>query len=307
MASSASPKHFAFFKPDNKGMIFIICFFIAAGIWVLNTLSRNYTTVFTIKLEKPGTKKDGETLIRATVNAHGFDLIQLYYKFAGIQPFPDIKTNSATGIAVVESLMGNLKTNVQLVSVTPEIITIAETGLAHKMVPVKSKLEISFQQQITAASPIMFKPDSIDISGTEDAISKVDFIETQNLKFLNTDKPIFCSVGLATAAYTNINFSAERVWLYVPVEKYTEGTVEIPLKIIHKGTTHIKLLPEKVTVTYRVPLSQYNKVKPQQFKAGVYISGFTTEDKIPVSLLEKPSFVNKVTFSPSEVTYLIFE
>ena len=160
-------------------MTFIICFFLAAVIWVLNTLSKNYTATYSIKLEKPGLKAgEEESVLQATVNAQGYDLIKLHYRFTGLHRFPDLKASSAPAQAFVENMMGNLKTNVQIVSVSPEIITTAESGLPHKRVPVRNQLSITFQQQTTAAGKVLFKPDSIDISGTAEALAKVSYINT---------------------------------------------------------------------------------------------------------------------------------
>ena len=308
MAGSSSSNYLKLLRPGNKGMTFIICFFLAAGIWLLNTLSKNYTAVFSIRLTQPGWKaSEEESIIQATVNAQGFDLFKLHYRFAGLHNFPAMKSNNASAKSVVENLLGNLKTKAEIIAVSPEIITVADSGLPLKKVPVRSQLNFSFQQQTTAAGAVLFKPDSVEISGTAEALANINFINTLPLNFLNIDKSLFCSVGLETPAANNIFLTRDRVWMYLPVEKYTEGSVEIPLKIIYKGTSHIKLLPEKVTITYRVPLSLFNKVKPHQFKAGVYLSGLSKEDKVPVSLLEKPAFIKKVAFSPSEVTYLIFD
>ena len=289
-------------------MTFGVCFILAAVIWFLNTMSKSYSSSFNIVFENPlkGETDDGP-VIHATINGRGFDLMKLHYRFDGVHSLQELKHGRLSSRELVESLMGNLKPSLQVISVDPMFISAAQTGLFHKHVPVKSRVEITFKKQTALASPILLKPDSIDISGTAADVESIDFVETTVMKLVDVDKPVFTSIQLKEPALKNVFLSQKKVWLYVPVEKYTEGSLEIPLKIIYKGPMQVKLIPEKVTVTYRVPVSKYNLVKPGLFKAGVYSTGHSSGKKIPVSLMEKPSFVNQVSFTPSAVTYLIFD
>ena len=305
MANSNTKGFFKIFKPGSKGTTFGLCFIIAAVIWFLNTMSKNYTSVFNIVFENP-LKGEDDPVIHATMTGRGFDLMKLHYRFSGVHNLIELKYGRLSSREMVTSLMGNLKSSIQLVSVDPVFITSDQTGLFHKRVPVKSRIEITFKKQTALASPVLLQPDSIDISGTTSDIASIKFIETASMKLLNIDKPVFSSIMLESPD-KKIFLSQKKVWMYVPVEKYTEGLLEIPLRILNKGQINERLLPEKVKVTYRVPVSKYNLVNSNQFQAGVFVNSANSGKKISVKLLEKPSFVNQVTLTPSEVTYLIFD
>ena len=298
----------ALLKPGNKGMTFLACFFLASGIWVLNALSKNFTSTYTISLASAGHETSEDVLtIQATIAGRGYDLMRLHYRLSGIHPFNDLATQQLSGKMIVENVIGNLKTSIQILNVTPEFITGIKKGLYHKRIPVKCKLEITYQHQTTPSAPVMLKPDSIDISGSLNDINSIEYIETKPSKFLNVSRSLFTSIPLEISTLKNVNVNKEKVWLYIPVEQFTEGMMEIPLTINYKGPSQIKLFPEKVKVTFRVPLRKYNMVKPDQFQAGVFIHSSSNKENINVELLRKPSFVNKVSFSPAEVTYLIFD
>ena len=285
----------------------MICFFLAAGIWVLNTLSKNFTSTYAISLASDHKTVKEELTVQATFIGRGYDLIRLQYRLAGMHHISELATQQLSGKVLVENMMGNLKSSIQVLNVTPEFITGIEKGLYHKRVPVKSNLEITYQQQFTPSAPVILKPDSLDISGALADINAVQYIETLPLKFLNVNRSIFTSILIESSSLKNINVSKEKVWIYIPVEQFTEGAIEIPVNTLYKGPSEVKLYPEKVTVTFRVPLSKYKMVKPEQFRAGVFISSSSGKDKINVELLQKPSFVSKIAFSPAEVTYLLFD
>lgn len=308
MTGTKSSDFFSLLKPGSRSMNFIICFFLAAGIWVLNTLSKNYVSAFDIRYEFPlKSNSDENNIIHATISGRGFDLIRLNNLFDGIHQLNDPKEGKISSKEIIQNILGTKKNSFQLLNVDPEFISLTEMGKVHKRVPVINKIELFFQKQTTLAAPVMIKPDSIDISGSAEEIKSISSIETAPLKLLNVEKSVFRSVELETPSMKNIHFSRNKVWLYVAVEKFTEGSFEIPVLGIFKGKTQVRLIPEKVTVKFRVPVSKYNMVQADQFKAGVYVSSYGGKNKLPVTLIQKPKFTSQVTFSPNEVNYLIFD
>ena len=246
MANTLPKSLMALFKPSNKGMTFMICFFLAAGIWVLNTLSKNFTSTYAISLASDHQTVKEELTVQATFIGRGYDLIRLHYRLAGMHHISELATQQLSGKMIVENMMGNLKSSIQVLNVTPEFISGIKKGLYHKRVPVKSNLEITYQQQFTPSAPVILKPDSIDISGALADINAVQYIETLPLKFLNVNRSIFTSILIESSSLKNINVSKEKVWIYIPVEQFTEGAIEIPVNTLYKGPSEVKLFPEQI-------------------------------------------------------------
>ena len=105
-----------------------------------------------------------------------------------------------------------------------------------------------------------------------------------------------------------LTYDISEVTITVPVEKFTEGTVEIPINPVNvsRGFT-LKTFPEKVKVRYVTSLSVFNKVSPAMFDAIVDATNLenTHPDKISIQLITRPSFVRTATADPERVDYIL--
>ena len=92
----------------------------------------------------------------------------------------------------------------------------------------------------------------------------------------------------------------------VPVEKYTEATIEIPVSVKSNASEYrIKTIPDKVKVSFLVSLTQYSKMNSQSFIAlADFVNAGPIGLKIKVDLVKKPSFVKVLKVVPSKVEYV---
>ena len=63
-----------------------------------------------------------------------------------------------------------------------------------------------------------------------------------------------------------MNIQLENIEISAAIEKFTEGTVELPFKVLNlpPGKT-INTFPKLVKITYRIALSNFNKISPSSF------------------------------------------
>jgi len=66
----------------------------------------------------------------------------------------------------------------------------------------------------------------------------------------------------------------------------------------------LKIFPDEVFVTYFVTLRNYNKVKPEMFRAIVNCTEINDSRMIKITLSQKPEFVNNIKIKPEKVEYI---
>jgi hypothetical protein len=93
----------------------------------------------------------------------------------------------------------------------------------------------------------------------------------------------------------------------IPVEEFTEKTLEIPLKILNNSGYEIKLLPEKVTVTFLTALSNYPKVDRNVVEASIDMDYWQNKGygQLPVKLSGFPDYCKLVSIEPQIVDFIV--
>ena len=105
----------------------------------------------------------------------------------------------------------------------------------------------------------------------------------------------------------SVEFSTKKVVVKVPVEKFTEGTLELPVEVLNLPEQYvIKTFPEKVKITYLVGLSNYEKVNADQFSLLAY---FDKKDanasSLKLKLVKFPEVVRNPKIETDKVEYIL--
>jgi YbbR domain-containing protein len=293
---------FARLRPGGQGMVFLICFLIAAIIWIVNALSKSYTTTYKYTVTINAASQKAEE-VRVALRGSGFSLLRLYYRMNN-NAFEKYTAHQLSSLELTDSIIGDLKSNVQVLRSEPPVLSgILAEGHISKKIPVRGKIDITYANQFGSILPVMFKPDSITITGPSAVVDSTSYIETVHLKVTALSAPLFRSVSLHQPS-PNVLLSHSRVWMYVKTEQFTEQKLDVPVTVYSDRS---KAFPDKVTLSFQVPLSRYNEVKPSQFKAEVRHQTESSPGKYPVKLVRKPYYARNLTIIPEEVALLIFE
>ncbi|MBL0103926.1 MAG: hypothetical protein IPP51_09315 [Bacteroidetes bacterium] len=174
------------------------------------------------------------------------------------------------------------------------------------MIPVRLNFKGTFQKQYDTTSAAIITPSVIEVSGPPSELAKVDFITTELLVGNDLKADLKAKVGLVKNKL--LSYSSDQVQVRIPVEKFTEGSIDLELHAINVSSGYsLKTFPETVKVRYVVPLSYYNKVNPSLFDG--IVDGEHLEDshpdKLNVKLMTKPDFVRTVSIEPQKVDYIL--
>lgn len=260
----------------NVFFLFLISAFI---ILIFTKLSKQYTDTIIFDIEKanvPKTKvvlNDSATYLQITLKTHGFKWLNYYFKTPKITiDFSNdvYKTDSVFVWSKSEAFINNtqLDNQVQLLNIAPDTLRFKYGENAVKKVPVLLNSSIDFAPGYDVLNAYELQPDSIEIVGPDIIVFEINYLETDTIKRLNVSENLTETVKLQLPKNRNeLKFSKNAIILNAQVEKFTEGNLKLPVTLVNvpKGVS-LNFFPKEVTVSYYVSLSNFNEVRPNDFK-----------------------------------------
>ena len=309
-------------KNDRRIVIFAVCLLIATVLWFLNALEKDYsaTLSYPVKYVNPPNKlflaNTPPSKFELNVEAHGFTLLRYKLTF----PFSPIKIDLSAASQNMESngkviliptkhlirqIGDQVSKEITVTDVIPGNIPLVFDSLKTKTVAVLPQVTLNFPPQFYLRGSITVIPESIKISGPAAIIDTIQFLHTEPEIFQSLDKNTERVVPVRQSPNTNL--SADMVTLHIPVEKFTEKTVMLPVQVVHRPEGYkVKLFPPEVSVAFMVGLSDYENITAADFSVAVdyeqAVEGNTTLD---VFVGMKPPFIQSLKVHPGAVEYLI--
>ena len=310
-------------KFNKRIQVILVCFIVSIIFWFLIAMSKTYTDKFVFPIQYtsfPDSRiivNDLPKTITLTVKTTGFRILS--YRFAKMQEPVTIDvaaTLQGTDIknemivipskSLTEDFTSQLGSDYNITGFSPDSILFTFSNKVTKKVPVILQSDITLEKQFDTTSGAILDPDSVVISGPAATMDAIKNILTAPLKLTNVRGGIRAKASLIKDRF--VTTDVEQVTVLIPVEKFTEGTCEVPVHSINvqKGYT-LKTFPDKVKVRYRVTLSKYNDVRPEMFDAVVDASGLPDENtrQLKVRLETAPFFIRSVTIDPEKTDYIL--
>ncbi len=302
-------------------MIFSVFVVISAIFWFLSAMNRTYTTKIDYNVKfidfpedlRPTSSVPEKLLV--TVKAYGYDLIgqtgnSHHPLEISIKKYAVKDKNDKSKLILSTQLLSNKffpdAEGINIVAVDPEKIFFKVEKLSTKEVPVKANIDFSCEALYMQSDKIKIIPDSVIVSGTEKTIKRILFAETEAMKFPNLNDTLKTVAKIKPV--NNVRFSANKVKIIIPVEKYTENSVSIPLQVKNcPDSLKIITFPDEITVTYKVVLSQFKFVNTKDIKLSVDYNDIKNKHakKLKVNIDSYPEFIKSVQISPEFIEYII--
>lgn len=95
--------------------------------------------------------------------------------------------------------------------------------------------------------------------------------------------------------------------VHIPVEKFTEKELTLPVQVINlPEDVNFKLFPTNIKVTVMVGLSEYENVSSRDFSATVdYNQALSGENNLEVSVETNKEYIQLMKVVPNSIEYLI--
>ena len=308
------------FRKNRKVYVFFICIVIAAMFWFLLALTKDYPSTLEVNVAYenfPPHMIVANALpekLSLSVNTSGYRLISL--NSSAKEDTLHIDVLSLTGIdagaknisseLLAQNFIQQLGNDVEITAIQPDSILFDVSPSVNIIKPVKAIMDISFERQYDAVSPVKINPQVVTVTMPIREAGKGDWIETEKITAKNLRSSLKRKVKLIAPHGTML--STNEVEVSFEVEKFTEGTVIVPVTLINvpKGL-RVKIFPGEITVKYRVALSLYDKVKPEMFSAvaDADASSSGSSDKLDVQIISSPPYVRSTTWQPLKVDFIL--
>lgn len=297
---------------------------IAVLFWLVNSLSKLYTTTVRIPVNYvnvPFSLEQDKPLpaaILVEIEGTGFHLFsndfrkikELIIDFnSPLFRNGDLNKHvSVSTLNVLKEFISISDSKYKIVNISPDSISCDYTKKFTIKSPVVLSAQIGFSKQFFQSSPPIIIPDSIEIAGSQNELSKIAFVKTQVVSFKAVNKNIFFNAKLLNPYGDKIVFSKDKVWVMVPVKEYTEVNLIVDIEKIYYQNKAVTLIPGKVKVTFRVPLNHFSTINKEDFHAEISApdkSISLNEKKLKVIITHFPKSISLTSIEPELVDYLI--
>ncbi|WP_233783323.1 CdaR family protein [Flavivirga eckloniae] len=197
---------------------------------------------------------------------------------------------------------------VELLNISPNQLAFKYDVNLVKKVPVKLNATISFEPGYDVADKLISEPDSVTVIGPNTLVSQIGYLETEEVIFNDVKTSFEEATNLMLPENTaDLKFSANSVTIKAHVEKFTEGTLKIPVNIINtpKGAK-IKYFPKEVNVSYYVSLSNFNTITNKDFKVVCdYEKTVGDQSLLVPELVAFPTTAKNVKINQKRIEFII--
>jgi YbbR domain-containing protein len=156
---------------------------------------------------------------------------------------------------------------------------------------------------------IEVNPTMVTVYASKSVLDTLSSVSTVFFEAKNVQDTLHRKIALKRMQ--GVKFIPDKVEVTIPVEEFTEKTLEIPIQGINvPNDLTMRTFPSKVSVSFFVVLSKFNDVKDSDFQATIDYSEFKNAEgngKLKVNLSKVPSIVDNVRLNTSDVDVLMEE
>jgi len=306
-------------------LIFLIFFAIASFLWFLNAINKEYTTEFEIPFnfknlpENIDLTAESENDLTISVQGHGYNLLREEIERIKIPVIFDFETKNNP--IVFHKLTNDIKlsyvltvdlspfiskrfgNNIKVVGIKPDTLFFNSGKTYSKKVPIIPNIKFEIDNNYILNGNVSLTPDSLTVYGPKEIIDTIQNVYTEKKDIGIIDDN---SIGEIKVLYLkHLSYSKAKVLINVPVEKYTEASQEIDIRAKNfPDSLNAVIMPAKVIVSYKVPLSIYDDITIEDFTA---VADYTKNqnENIEVDVVSLNEKIEIINFQPITVKYLL--
>jgi YbbR domain-containing protein len=297
---------------------FITCLVFAIFAWLFTTLSNPYK--FTIKqvliFRNAPQKRAFHPLQSDTVNAivQGTGWQMLFSKFNDDKKVVsvDLHTLDSKNYVVLSTQLKQINANKdvehEIIVINPDTLFFDFSNRTIKKVPIELVTAIKYQKQFAQSDDIVLMPKYVTISGPAEVLNKITSWKTDSIKLNEANEDFNSRINLRGVREGNLNIVPKSVIVNIPIDEYTEKTIEVPVKLINNHNYYdVKVFPQKVKVTLTTSLNNYPDLNEDDFEAVADLelwrhNGYSV---LPVKVTRLPSYSKVVKIEPQNVDFII--
>ncbi len=298
--------------------VFLTCVGLAVVAWIFTTLSSPlpYTVNEVLSFKNAPQKKAFHSLqadsLKVTIQGTGWQMLFSQMKPESKPIVVDLAQLENRNYVVLSTQLKQINAardaNQQIVTIDPDTLYFDFSNRLTKRVPVKAMLSINYQKQFALSGNVVVNPDYVIVSGPTDRLKNITEWKTDSIKADKVNETINARVNLQSIREGNLSILPKTVQVTIPVDEYTEKTLDIPVKLVNNHNyDNVKVFPQKVKVTFTTSLNRYKDMGEDLFEVTADLDlwrdhGFST---LPVQVTRFPPFCKIVRVSPANIDFII--
>lgn len=259
--------------------VFVLFLLLAFFISLLSKLTS--PTTHTLQFELQPTKlpprvlliEDRLPIIDVTITTNGFSLLKYAFKklklnvdFSTLQKNDTVYYWEQSAHRAEIAQFFNSSTVIE--NIRPTALTFVYATQFAKKVPVTINLQPEFVMGYDLKTPLRAHPDTITIVGPQHFVQTIDKVTTQQRTLNSVKSDIDLPLDLdLTNIPSYVKLSERSVQVKGVVDKFTEGTVSVPVQLVNiPDGILVSIFPKEIPVVYYTSLSTYDAITPEDFR-----------------------------------------
>jgi len=302
----------------KRFLTLVVCLLLALGGWLFLALNNKYVytaktvLIYTNVPQKKAFHPLQSDTVDLQVEGTGWQLL-----FARLRINPQSisisldKLNNRNFVLFSEQLFNinrQLETSQKIISVKPDTLYFDFSKRTVKKVPVKLVSKLEFREQFGISDDTELSPAYVTVSGPEKDLEEINSWKTDTLKLKGVQNSVSTRVPMKQSSYKNVSIFPASVEVKIPVDEFTEKTIDVPVKVINnKQYLNVKLFPKKIRLTFLVALSSYQQVNEDFIDAVVDLDEWRLEGhhKMRVKLSRFPDYCKVIKIEPAKLDFII--
>jgi len=312
------------FRINKNAIVFAFFLLLSVVFWFLNALGKEYTTEINYPITFANLSDNQAFIgkvpntVRLKVGGLGFTLLQYKFSYALLPFIVDLQNNKPARLKAGDKysfflhsqelnsqFANHLGSELRLYSIITDTLFLKIDHLERKKVPVLLNSKVTCKRQFMQINRPIAVPDSVEIFGPRTILDTMLFVKTKHVDFPRVSSSFYKEINLEPSEH--VKYSADRVKVFISVEKFTEAKIRLPIKVLNAPKTgKLMSFPSEVTVYYIVSLKDYASIKKERFKAVVdYNTRSKNLPRMKVRITQFPLSVRISRQTPLFVSYII--
>ncbi len=280
-----------------KFLVTIFFLLLALILWIAVTLTGEYVVNISIPLQLSSTSKDLAvdvaipSEVKLKIKSSGWNILRtkMDKNKRMIIDLNQFQNNSTIQFSKFNPEQFDLISNIEIIDVKPETITLSLRRAIEKRVVIAPLLNISFKKDYARVSKITVIPNELTIRGTNNILSKIDTIFTQEIFLSDLAEDVDVTVQLKDTLLNSVVYERVPVQVKFKVEQIADkefNSVFVQLENIPPNKD-IVAIPPILTVKVRGGIKILSTLTDDSIKTFIDYSKVNLDS----SSLVKPSFI----------------
>lgn len=311
-----SPKDIFSSLPTKNYKAFLLFLFLTLVLWFVIQMTKTYTfeSQLQVKIDSIPKHIAVDSLnqkLKVTIESNGIKLWQYNLSEQSyILPYKKLDKDTAilsTKASIIKDyIIKKFGFDAEKVTFEKDILYYAYTTKNTKRVPVVPQVKFNFSSGYNTQEPITIEPDSVQISGSEAELAKIQSVKTEKINLERVDETIRKEVNLQSPS-PKLELSTSKVSFFLPVEKFSENALMVDISVVNvPDSLELNIFPNKAKVSFLVALKRFDKVSKLDFEVTCDYDTRYSDKGIMIPKLKKyPGKVINPKLHINKVDYLI--